>query len=48
MKRFFFLTGLCALFFSCEKNIDFDLKAAETVLVVDAQIENGEPPTVVT
>ncbi len=40
-----FLIGLAALF-SCEKNIDFDLKYAEPVLVVDAQIENGQAPTV--
>ncbi len=35
------------LFFSCEKNIDFDLNDATPVLVVDAQIENGQVPTVV-
>lgn len=40
-----FLVGLTALF-SCEKNIDFDLKYAEPVLVVDAQIESGDVPTV--
>ena len=40
-----FLIGLTALF-SCEKDIDFDLKYAEPVLVVDAQIENGGVPTV--
>jgi len=33
-------------FFSCEKNIDFDLKYAEPVLVVDAQVENGLAPVV--
>jgi len=38
----------CLLFLSsCEKNIDFNLKNADDVLVVDAQIENGQPPTVV-
>ena len=31
---------------SCEKNINFDLKDAEKVLVVNAEIENGKPPTV--
>lgn len=31
---------------SCEKNIDFNLKYAEPVVVVDAQIENGQAPTV--
>lgn len=33
-------------FFSCEKNIDFDLKYAEPILVVDAQVESGQAPTV--
>lgn len=32
---------------SCEKNINFDLKQAEDLLVVDAVIENGLPPQVV-
>lgn len=36
------LTGLL----SCEKDIDFDLKYAEPVLVVDAQVESGQTPTV--
>lgn len=30
----------------CEKNINFDLKEAQDVLVVDASIENGLPPQV--
>jgi hypothetical protein len=34
-------------FYSCEKNIDFKLDDAEKVLVVDAQIENGQAPVVV-
>lgn len=34
------------LFFSCEKNVDFNLKYAAPVLVVDAQVENGQVPTV--
>jgi len=46
MKQLILLTGLCVLFFSCEKNIDFNLKYAEPILVVDAQIENGQAPTV--
>ncbi len=33
--------------FSCEKNISFNLDEAPNVLVVDAQIENGVPPSVV-
>lgn len=47
MKTVILFTLIAVLFFSCEKNIDFDLKYAEPVLVVDAQIENGEAPTVV-
>ena len=46
MKQLILLTFACLLFFSCEKNIDFDLKSAEPLLVVDAQIENGQAPTV--
>ena len=38
---------LTVLLFSCEKNIDFDLKESPNVLVVDAEIENGKAPTVV-
>ncbi len=39
---------LFAIFLSsCEKNIDFDLKESPNVLVVDAQVENGKPPTVI-
>lgn len=39
---FIAVVALC----SCEKDIDFDLKYAEPVVVVDAEIENGQPPTV--
>lgn len=45
MKKWMFFIGLTALF-SCEKDIDFDLKYAEPVVVVDAQIESGQAPTV--
>ena len=45
MKKWMFLIALTGLF-SCEKDIDFDLKYAEPVLVVEAQIENGQAPTV--
>ncbi len=43
-----YLTLLAFIIFlsSCEKNIDFKLKDAEPLLVVDAQIENGQAPTV--
>ncbi len=38
----------CGLFLlSCEKNIDFKLKEAPDLLVVDASIENGQPPIVI-
>jgi Domain of unknown function (DUF4249) len=35
------------LFNSCEKDIDFKLDDAESLLVVDAKIEDGQPPFVV-
>ena len=35
------------LFCSCEKNINFKLKDAPPTIVVDAQIENGNFPTVI-
>ena len=46
MKQTILFCLLSFLFFSCEKNINFNLKNSEPVLVVDAQIENGEAPTV--
>lgn len=46
MKQLIFCIACSILFFSCEKNIDFELKDAAALLVVDAQIENGEAPTV--
>lgn len=46
MKQVIFLFILGVTLSSCEKDIDFDLKYAEPVVVVDAQIENGEVPTV--
>ena len=44
-----FLSALLSVlvFTSCEKDIDFDLKDAEEVLVVDAMIESGQPPLVI-
>lgn len=45
MKKWIIFIASAALI-SCEKNIDFKLKDAVSVLVVDAQIENGQPPTV--
>ena len=41
----FFL--LMVILSSCEKNIDFKLNEADPVLVVDGQIEDGQPPRVI-
>lgn len=38
---------MLVLLSACEKDINFDLKNAEDVLVVDANIENGRPPVVI-
>ncbi|MEJ7587750.1 MAG: DUF4249 domain-containing protein [Ferruginibacter sp.] len=38
---------ILAFFSSCEKDINFDLKNSEDLLVVDATIENERPPVVV-
>ncbi len=46
MKQLFSLIILSAFFFSCEKDINFNLKYAEPVVVVDAQVENGQAPVV--
>jgi hypothetical protein len=47
MKYVLILLAVLLVFTSCEKNIDFNLKNADDVLVVDAQIENAVAPTVV-
>ncbi|MGG9962614.1 DUF4249 domain-containing protein [Ferruginibacter sp. SUN106] len=47
MKTILILFSTILFLSSCEKNIDFNLKNADDLLVVDAQIENGQPPTVV-
>jgi hypothetical protein len=47
MKNVFVSLTVLILFAACEKNISFDLKNADDVLVVDAQIENNQAPTVV-
>lgn len=47
MKTSFIFLFTIIILSSCEKNIDFNLKNADDVLVVDAQIENGVAPTVV-
>ncbi len=39
---------ICAILLSsCEKNINFKLKVVPDVLVVDASIENNQPPIIV-
>lgn len=46
MKQLILLFSTCLFLLSCEKNINFDLNGATALLVVDAQIENGQAPTV--
>jgi hypothetical protein len=46
MKTFPGILLLILLLVSCEKDIDFKLKEADTVLVVNAEIENDSLPTV--
>src|SRR3954469_6989023 len=47
MNRIIMGLGVLIIFSACEKDIDFNLKNAEDVLVVDAGIENERPPIVV-
>jgi hypothetical protein len=47
MKKIIPYIILILLSSSCEKNIDFNLKNADDVLVVDGQIENNQPPVIV-
>ncbi len=47
MKRIVFCIVTAVILSACEKNINFNLNNAEPVLVVDAQIENAQAPTVV-
>jgi hypothetical protein len=46
MKKWMMMLSLAA-FYSCEKNIDFNLIESEPVLTVDAQIENNKAPMVI-
>jgi hypothetical protein len=46
MKKLFVLAGFFALL-SCEKDITIDLDETTPKLVVDASIENGQPPLVI-
>ena len=45
--RFLGFLIIAFLLVSCEKNISFDLHERPDVLVVDASIENSQPPVVV-
>jgi len=46
MKKYAFLIFILVSQLGCEKDINFNLKNAPDVLVVDASIENGRPPEV--
>lgn len=46
MNRFLLIICLLLLLTSCEKGITFQPKNAETSVVVEAYIENGQPPMV--
>jgi hypothetical protein len=46
MKHLRFLLPAALFLAGCEKNIDIPLKQVESKLVVEATIENGEPPLV--
>ncbi len=47
MKYFILMIFSVIAFMSCEKNINFELKNTDQLLVVDAQIENNKFPTVI-
>ncbi|MEP6583791.1 MAG: DUF4249 domain-containing protein [Ginsengibacter sp.] len=47
MKTSLFFLFCAMVLLSCEKNIDFTLKQVPDLVVVDASIENGQPPIVV-
>lgn len=47
MKKFSFLVLSVLILSSCEKDINFNLSDSENILVVDANIENGQAPVVV-
>lgn len=46
MRKLFSFLVLVAFLSSCEKNIDFNLKVQEPLLVVDGRIETGEYPLI--
>ena len=47
MKKILLSACFAFSLLACEKNINFNLKNADAVLVVDAQVENGQPTYVV-
>jgi hypothetical protein len=47
MKIWVVFILLAVVFYGCEKTISFDLDEADTVLVVDGSIENGQPPLII-
>jgi len=47
MNKILYAVLLITLFVACEKDINFDLKDASKLLVVDASIENNQPPVVI-
>lgn len=47
MNKILYAVLLITLFAACEKDINFNLKDAATLLVVDASIENNQPPLVI-
>lgn len=47
MSKILYVLLLIILFCACEKDINFDLKDASALLVVDASIENDQPPLVI-
>src|ERR1700712_2829957 len=47
MNKLFSAFFLLIILSACEKDINFNLKNSEDVLVVDANIENDRPPVVV-
>ena len=47
MKRIAYLIFILSFFSSCEKTINFQPKDSTPLLVVEANIESGQPPLVV-
>src|SRR6476646_6260923 len=47
MKQWVVFTGLAFLLTACEKSINFKLDSTQPSLVVEASIENNQPPVVI-